>query len=307
MSDEQVAASNQSTGTSHTGEDFAPYTTLEEYSERFKRWFSIRRESGIIEVKHHLADDPEKPAQWVWGIHKGWGQLLKLIGQDPENEVLIMSGTGDEFITGMDPEMIKRTAEMTKKDPARYIDGMYPQYRDGSDLIYNMVYDVHIPTISVINGPAVGHTEFPLLADLSLCTPETNFQDGHYSAGVVPGDAQHLIFDFLAGYKRANYMAYMGKSISAQTAQDWGIVNEVVPLDNVMDRAWEIARHIMNQPRTVRRLSHDLMREPLRKYINDYFPQQFALEWYGAASTANEPLNISVFNDMLERDKDDII
>lgn len=307
MSDENTSASIQTSGVSHSGEQYVPYMPFEEYQERFKRWFSIRREGGIIEVKHHLVDDPDKPAQWVWGIHKGWGQLLKLIGQDTENEVLIMSGTGDEFLTRMDPESIKTVATMAKQDTARYLDGLYPQYRDGTDLLYNMVYDVHIPTISVINGPSVGHTEFPLMADLTLCTPDTVFQDGHYTAGVVPGDGQHLIFNFLAGYKRANYLAYSGKGVSAETAKEWGVVNEVLPLDAVMDRAWTLAHQIMEQPRAVRRLSHDMIRQPLRRALDTDFPQQFALEWYGAAATAYEPIKISAFNDMLKRDEDDII
>jgi len=296
--------------TSNTGQNYVPYTTFEEYSERFSAFFSMKRKDGIIHVRHHAENDPDKEAFWHYGIHKGWGQLFKLIGQDPENEVLIISGTGKEFLTGMDPENIKGNQNARVDDPRLYLEQMYPMYRDGSDLIYNVVNDLHIPTIGVLNGPSVGHTEFPLLCDLTLITDKTILHDGHYSAGVVPGDGQHMIFDYLVGTKRANYMAYMGKSIDPQTALDWGMVNEVLPQDKIIDRAWEIAEQIMKQERTVRRLSHDMMREPLRQYITKFFPQQFALEWWGSADLAGKPLStegISFFNKLADRSDEDII
>lgn len=294
---------------SNTGQHYVPYTPFEEYSERFKAFFSMKRENGVIWVRHHAENDPDKEAFWHYGIHKGWGCLFKLIGQDPENEVLIISGTGKEFLTGMDPSNIKDNQNARVDNPRLYLEQMYPMYRDGSDLIYNVVNDLHIPTIGVINGPSVGHTEFPLLCDLTLITPETVLHDGHFSAGVVPGDGQHMIFDYLLGTKRANYLAYLGKSIDAETAVQLGLANEVVPLDNVIDRAFEIANHIMKQERITRRLAHDMMREPLRQYITKFFPQQFALEWWGCADLAGKPLStegINFFNKLRERNSENL-
>lgn len=295
---------------SNTGEPYFPYTTFEEYSERFKNYFSMKRENGIIEVRHHKLDEPDEPATWRYGIHKGWGQLAKLIGQDPENEVLIMTGTGDAFLTGMDPKTMKAHFDKRYEDPTAYLDTMYPMYRDGSDLLYNMVFDLHIPTISAINGPSVGHTEFALMTDMTLCTPQTSFHDGHFSAGVVPGDGQHLVFNYLCGYKRANYMAYMGKSVSAQKALELGIVNEVVELKDLLPRAWEMARTIMKQDRVVRRLTHDMIREPLRRTLTQDFPSQFAMEWWGAANQAGRkdvPTEIDHFNSLLDRKQEDML
>lgn len=271
---------------SYTNEPYVPYTTFEEYSERFKDFFSIRREDGIIEVKMHNFQDPEASAEWQYGLHKGWGQLFKLIGQDPENEVLIIGGTGDAFL-GIADKGAKSFDEAREKDMWNYMYEMYPMYRDGSDLVYNTIYDIHIPTIGVINGPASGHTEFPLLMDLTLMADDAFIQDPHFSAGYVPGDGQHLINHYLGGYKFANYMAYMGTAISAKKAVEQGLANEVVEKSKVYDRAWEIARTIMAKPRIVRRLTHDLMREPLRKFVNDTFEAQFALEWWACMFDAD--------------------
>lgn len=264
---------------SYVGSPYVPYTSFEEYSERFKPFFSMRRENGIIEVKMHELNEPDTPASWQYGIHKGWGQIFKLIGQDPDNEVLIIGGTGDAFLTIKQAQAFDQAKE---KNMFQSLYEIYPMYRDGSDLVYNPLFDIHIPTIGVINGPAPGHTEFPLLMDLTLMSEDSFIQDPHFTAGYVPGDGQHLINHYLAGFKRANYMAYMGTAISAKKAVEYGMANEVVEKDKIYDRAWEIAETIMKKPRIVRRLTHDLMREPLRKFVNDSFQAQFGLEWWAA-------------------------
>ena len=270
----------------YTGQPYIPYTTFEEYSERFKPFFSMRRENGIIEVKMHNLDRPEEPADWQYGIHKGWGQIFKLVGQDPENEVLIIGGTGDKYLT-IGQRVDEGFTAARDRNPMEFMYENYPMYRDGSDLIYNTVFDIHIPTIGVINGPAPGHTEFALLMDMTIMADTAFIQDPHFSAGYVPGDGQHLINHYLGGYKFANHMAYMGTAVSAEKAVDLGIVNEVVEQSKVYDRAWEMARTIMKQPRMTRRLTHDLMREPLRDFINRYFEAQFALEWWCACYEAD--------------------
>lgn len=267
---------------SYLGTPYVPYTKFEEYSERFSPFFSMRREDGIIEVKMHELNDPEASANWQYGIHKGWGQLFKLIGQDPENEVLIIGGTGEKFL-GIAPQGGKAFDKAKERDMYDSLYQMYPMYRDGSDLVYNAIFDIHIPTIGVINGPSPGHTEFPLLMDMTIMSEDSFIQDPHFTAGYVPGDGQHLINHYLAGFKQANYMAYMGTAISAKRAVELGMANEVVPKDKIYDRAWEMARTIMTKPRIIRRLTHDLMREPLRRFVNDNFQSQFALEWWAAA------------------------
>ena len=264
----------------YNGHYFVPYTKYDEYSEIFKPFFSMKREDGIIEVRMHKENEPGKPAMWSWAHHKGWGQLFKLIGQDPENEVLIISGDGDKWVD-IETSTIEASDDLRTADPGGFLDTLYPQYRDGSDLVNNTVFDLHIPTIGIINGPGPGHTEVPLFMDLTLMTPDSIIQDPHFMGGFVPGDGQHLANHYFMGHKRAVYLSYTGGAISAQTALDWGVVNEVLPRPGIWDRAWEIARLIMKQPRHIRRLAHDMMREPLRRYISDFFQGQFPMEWWG--------------------------
>jgi enoyl-CoA hydratase/carnithine racemase len=256
-----------------------PHVPLEQYQERFKELFTITRENGVIEAMAHTNGGP---AQWIYGMHKGWGQLFRTIGEDPENEVLIIGGTGDRFINALDPAVLEHVEEALKADPSNWIKNTYDvQYTDGSALVNNLLWEVHIPTIGLINGPAPGHTEFPLACDLTLCADDVVFRDPHFSNNVVPGDGQFLIFQKLLGDKRANYLAYAGGEFDAKTALEWGVVNEVLPREQLLPRAREIAALIMKKDRYVRRLTHDLMRQSMRRHFSEDFNLHFAMETWG--------------------------
>ncbi len=100
-------------------------------------------------------------------------------------------------------------------------------------LIFN-VLDVDVPMISAVNGPCNMHSEVPLMGDIVLASEDAYFQDAsHFPRGQVPGDGQHVIWSFLAGHTRARYFLLTGKKLGAAEAKEWGVVNEVLPKDQV--------------------------------------------------------------------------
>ena len=64
-------------------------------------------------------------------------------------------------------------------------------------------------------------------------------------------------------------MAYMEPKIDAKTALEWGLIHEIVEHDKIIDRAWEIARHIMKTSRAVRRLTHEIAMRPWKRALQD--------------------------------------
>ncbi|MGH3250475.1 MAG: hypothetical protein ACRDOI_30305, partial [Trebonia sp.] len=81
---------------------FVPTPKLEEYSERFKDFFTFtRRDDGVRLFEAHSVGGP---IQLSVENHRALGQMLKTVGADPENEILILTGSGDEFMMGSDPE-----------------------------------------------------------------------------------------------------------------------------------------------------------------------------------------------------------
>ena len=252
-----------------------PFVTppqFEEYRERFKQHYTMqRREDGVLLVEAHTRGGP---TQLSVQNHRSLGQMLKTVGADPQNEILILTGTGKEFMMDADPEGFRLEEE----------DGAYwayeYAYKDGRINVSALVNDLEIPTIGVLNGPGF-HTEICLMCDISICSEDAVIFDLHYDIGSVPGDGIHCCFQELLGVKRAAYALLTGQAIDARTALEYGMVNEVVPRERLLARAWQIADHIMTQPRTTRRLTTQIVRRPWRQRITNDLDGGFGIQMFG--------------------------
>ena len=272
------------------------YVHFDEYKDTFEEAIKLTRtEDGIVIARMHSNDNS---AYWTPTHHNGWAQLSRMIGQDPENELLIITGTGDMWTDAMHIE-ISLDALRSEAAHLAYNRSIYDDwYVDGQDLLKNMVFDLHIPTIGVINGPGAGHWEFAQVCDLCICSDDTYFCEPHFIAGpgFVPGDGQLLVYQHLLGTRRANYLALTGAQIDAQTALQWGLVNEVLPKDKLMDRAMELAHIIMQRDRIIRRLTHDILRQPWKHALtsNPGLSLEFAQECWAAALSSVDHLEEAV-------------
>ena len=88
--------------------NFVSPLKFEEYKERFKDFYKMqRRADGVILVEAHTNGGP---IQLSVENHRSVGQMLKTVGADPENEIMIFTGSGDEFMMDADPEGFKLEA-----------------------------------------------------------------------------------------------------------------------------------------------------------------------------------------------------
>ncbi len=237
---------------------FVSRPRFEDYREKYATYFNMERHNGILQVHMHTEGGPV-----IYGlpIHNAWSQLWLDIGNDPDNEVLIFSGTGDKWIAGFDPEMSKLPFHEMSADV------FYDQiYADATKLLEAFIFNIDIPTIACINGSGL-HTEFALLCDITLCAEHAELFDPHFKFNLVPGDGQGLTFQELMGMKRAAYFLYTSDTIDAQTAKELGLVNEVLPLDDLQPRAWEIAEKIMQKPRAIRRMTSAVLRRQWKQRL----------------------------------------
>jgi len=249
--------------------------SFEAYQERFKDFFSMRRERGILEVKMHTRGDV---ARWSFEMHKAIPAMLTAVGMDRDNEVLILTGTGDYWLREFDPESFKKQ----ENDETTFRKTNYDLwFLDGIKLQESMIWSVDIPTIAAINGPGF-HTEFGLLSDLTICADDASFVDVHKAVGLVPGDGSMLVFQHLLGHKRGNYASMLGIPVNVEQALEWGLVNEVHAREKLLARAWEMAEQLMQSSRIVRNLTAQLARRPWKKVFTQDFHMHFASELYGA-------------------------
>jgi enoyl-CoA hydratase/carnithine racemase len=82
----------------------------------------------------------------------------------------------------------------------------------------------------------------------------------------------------IMGMNRGRYFLLTGQVLDARRAMEYGLVNEVLPRQQLLPRAWELAREIMQQPEMNRRYTRLLLTEQLRRQLHELLPYGLALE-----------------------------
>lgn len=253
-------------------QEFVKSPSFEEYKERFKDHYKLeRRADGVVLAQAHTRGGS---IQLSVQNHRSLGQLFKAVGGDPENEVMIFTGSGEDFMMNADPEGFKLEEQDLQHWAYEYA------YKDGRINVSSLVNDLEIPTIGILNGPGF-HSEIALMCDLTICSEDAVIYDLHYDIGSVPGDGIHSCFQELLGVKRAAYALLTGEAFDAKKMLEYGMVNEVVPKDKLIERAYQLADHIMTQPRITRRLTTQIVRRPWRHRITDDLDGGFGIQMFG--------------------------
>ena len=246
--------------------------SLDQYADKYPS-IRMERRNGILQMTFHTDGGP---LQWGGGPHKEFSQVFVDVGSDPENRIVIMTGTGDAF-TGP-----QGTAAGTPKRAPKDWD---QTYWEGKRILTSLL-DIEVPMISAINGPALRHSEIPLLCDIVLASDTAAFQDsGHFMSGLVPGDGMHIVYPLLLGLNRGRYFLFTGQRIEAQEAKELGLVNEVMPQSELLPRAWELAEQMAQQSDLVLRYSRVAMTLVVKRLVHDLLGYGLALEGLGSADT----------------------
>jgi enoyl-CoA hydratase/carnithine racemase len=242
--------------------------SFDQYSQSYAH-ARIERVDGICLVQLHTDGGP---LVWGDGPHTELGYVFEDVGRDPDNRVVILTGTGDEFIAKLDTS---------------WVGGMNPHKWDkilqhGRRLMLNLL-DIEVPVIAAINGPATVHAELGLLADIVLASETTTFRDApHFRYGTVPGDGVHIVWPLLLGPNRGRYFLFTGQRLSALEARDLGVVSEVLPPGELLDRAWALARDLARQPDMALRYARLCVTQTIKRMMVDDLGFGLALEGLGA-------------------------
>jgi enoyl-CoA hydratase/carnithine racemase len=243
-------------------------TKFDDYAQKYQT-IRMRREDGILELTLHTEGGP---LRWGRLPHAELEEAFHNIARDRDNQIVIMTGTGDEF-SGPVPDPAENRASH-KMDAV----GWGELGWEAKGLLTNLL-SIDAPMISAVNGPAARHAELPLMCDIVLAADTASFQDSaHFVGGLVPGDGMHVVMPMLMGLNRGRYFLFTGQVIGAVEAKAMGIVGEVLPASQLLPRAWELARIVLRQPELNRRYTRTLLTEQLRRQINELLPFGLALE-----------------------------
>ena len=242
------------------------------YRDGFPNARLNRSKSGVLEVALHTDGGT---LVFNGHTHEQFVDLFHAIGSDPDNRVVILTGSGDAFMETISPEGF---------------DFFTPQgydkiYREGRKVLMNIL-DIETPLIAAVNG--LGRTPniscsptscWPLRRLLSKTNRTSNL-------GIVPGDGVHLLWQEVIGSVRGRYLIQTPQEIDAETAKEWGAVNEIVPANELLPRAREIAEGLAKLPPLTTKYTRIALTQKLRRLIDEGVTLGLALEGISAADVA---------------------
>lgn len=148
---------------------------------------------------------------------------------DPDVRVLIITGAGDAFCAGFD---LKELGSGNSATAAEEVNNAMARAMEAFDG----------PIIGAVNGHAItGGFELALACDLLIASEHARFADTHARVGILPGWGLSQRLPRLIGLSRAREIAFTGLPVHARQAREWGLVNHVVPAEELLPRARAMA------------------------------------------------------------------
>jgi enoyl-CoA hydratase/carnithine racemase len=246
---------------------------FDSYKNIFPHAKLIRSSNGVIEVVLHTNGDT---LVFNGYTHEEFVELFYQISQDSGNRVVILTGAGKAFIDNIDVEGFDFYSPR----------GYDKIYREGKKVLLNLI-DIPVPVIAALNGPTTVHSEYALLADIIIATPDTVFQDKpHFAFGIVPGDGIHSLWPEVLGSIRGRTFVLTQQIIGVKEAKALGLISEIVARNHLLHRAREIAGRIANLPPLTASYTRIALTQKLRRVIDESVGYGLALEGISAADVA---------------------
>jgi len=135
-------------------------------------------------------------------------------------------------------------------------------YVDGIQRIPRALARLEVPLIAAVNGPAIGAgCDLAMMCDIRVASERATFAESFVTLGLVPGDGGTWFLQRAIGYERAAELTFTGKTLDAATARNWGLVSRVVPHEELMPTALELAGQIAENPPQALRMAKRLLQE----------------------------------------------
>lgn len=244
------------------------------YFTRYENLAFERTDDGVLTMRFHTGGGP---VTFTGQTHEDLPKALEDIALDTDNQVLIMTGTGDVFMDSIDGDSL---GEIFKP-------GVWEKIRREGLSVLQRLLSLPIPVVGVANGPATVHSEYLLLSDVHIASERAIYGDSpHPTFGITAGDGLQVVWDEIAGTARAKWLLWTGETIDAATAERWGVVNEVVEHHRAYARGLELARILAAKPRVYRSLQKQTLNQHLLRRIVEGVPFGMALEGLTAADLA---------------------
>ncbi|HET6311052.1 MAG TPA: enoyl-CoA hydratase [Candidatus Nitrosotalea sp.] len=194
---------------------------------------------GLIQLNR-----PEKMNAIGALTRKQLGDAIKQVERDDEVRVVVLTGSGRAFCSGADvTEMAQDGGMRTPEDVGNVLRNEYMP-------MLTRLRTMPKPVIAAMNGPAIGiGASFALACDIRIAVPEAYILEAFINIGLAPDGGVSWLLPRLAGSGVAYEMFFTGKPLAAVDAHRLGVINRLVPADNLEAEVRELATQIASQPR----------------------------------------------------------
>ena len=202
-------------------------------------------------------------------IIEGLVEYIQKADKDKNVGCVILTGAGKSFSSGGNLQEIK---DMTTKDQMTQAQ-LEDWYRFGIQKIPLTMNSIDVPVVAAVNGHAIGAgNDLCTMCDIRIAGEDAKFSESFLRIGIIPGDGGSWFLPKIIGLARANEMILTCDVLDANKALDWGLVSKVVPNENLIVEAQQLAKKIATQPPEASRRAKRLLR------MSQNVPLQDALE-----------------------------
>ncbi len=210
-----------------------------------------QKEGDIARI---ILNRPEALNAFSLPMIKKWAESLEDAQRDPNIRVIVLTATGKAFSAGGDTKTMLAGKGFIAEDANGEAWG--PKALDRKRSLTEYIHKIALtlefmdkPVICGIQGVAVGAgLDMALMCDLRIIAESAKLSAGYVKAGLVPGDGGAYFMPRLTGTAKALELLWTGDFISASEAEKFGLVNHVVPDDQLETATLEMAKKIAQSP-----------------------------------------------------------
>jgi enoyl-CoA hydratase len=227
--------------------DFASYKTL-----------SFERRGRILTV---TINRPAQHNAVNRDLHEELARVFYELQADPDSDVVVLTGTGRIFCAGGDMDWF----EDMIAQPAHF-EAIAP---DGKKIVFGLL-ELEKPILCRLNGAAAGlGASIALLCDIIVAADTVKIGDPHVKMGLVAGDGGAVIWPQLIGFAKAKEFLLTGDMIDAREAERIGLINHVVPADQLDSKVYGLAERLASGARQAIRWTKTATNIPLRRIAHE--------------------------------------
>jgi enoyl-CoA hydratase/carnithine racemase len=205
----------------------------------------FKKEDGIATITLNC---PKRKNAFTMEMIDQWAETLIEWRTDPEVQVIVVTGAGDAFCSGV---------YFAPPEPGTQ--AVAPTAFDNKSNLWDRIHripltleDIDKPVIAALNGVAVGAgLDMALMCDMRFAAESARFSEGYVRVGFVPGDGGAYYLPRLVGVAKALELLWTGDFIYAPEAERIGMVNRVFPDDQLMEETYKFAKRLVDGPTKV--------------------------------------------------------